>query len=154
MNKYHALLGSLLIVLCAPIFIYVLNNYRSTHFACKANYSAVKNNAVLISKNSLIINGQEGTWMMDGKISYPNADPVVFKLRNSFKLERTYFSYHFHSQKVAITPDDDSYAVLLNNFLADVIVKVNKDSFFYIYPVGGGYVFSSGSMPVMFCNKI
>ena len=142
-----------LLLAASPFFKYLYGEYKKSHFACLTNYSATNNENVLVSNNSLIINGENGTWMMDGKISYPNSEPFFFKLRNNFSVERTKFSYHFHSKRVSIIPSETSYGPKLSEFLADVIISENKNSFFYIYPVNEDYLIYSGTTPIMYCMK-
>lgn len=153
-NKEKYLTITFLLLLASiPFLKYFYTEYKSSHFSCQANYSATNNGNVLVSQNSLIINGKNGTWMMDGKISYQNAEPFFFKLRNNFSVERTKFSYHFHSERVAIIPSETSYGPKLSEFLAGIIINENESSFFYIYPVNDDYLIYSGTMPVMYCMK-
>ncbi|QPF30602.1 hypothetical protein IYV58_27715 (plasmid) [Klebsiella sp. BDA134-6] len=153
-NKKNFITVIFFLLLAAfPFLKYLHGEYKKSHFACLANYSAINNDNVFVSNNSLIINGENGTWMMDGKISYPNSEPLFFKLRNNFSVERTKFSYHFHSKRVSIIPSETSYGPKLSEFLADVIINENKDSFFYIYPAGEDYLIYSGAMPIMYCMK-
>lgn len=91
--------------------------------------------------------------MMDGKITHADAKPLFFKLRNNFRFERTLLAYHFYSEKVAIAPDTLSHSVVLSEFLADIFIKEQQSSFFYIYPINKNYIIYSGSMPIMYCKK-
>lgn len=135
------------------VIIHFINNYNYDHFSCAAAYSAIKKGNVLTSKNSLIIHGDKGTLMMDGKITHADAKPLFFKLRNNFRFERTLLAYHFYSEKVAIAPDTLSHSVVLSEFLADIFIKEQQSSFFYIYPINKNYIIYSGSMPIMYCKK-
>lgn len=153
-NKEKCLSMIFFVLLAAfPCLKYLYGEYKSSHFACLANYSATNNGNVFMSNNSLIINGKNGTWMMDGKISYPNAEPFFFKLRNNFSVEKTKFAYHFHSKRVSIIPNEKSYGPKLSEFLADVIINENENSFFYLYLINDDYLIYSGTMPIMYCMK-
>lgn|GEM_PF-1316770 len=133
--------------------IYFINNYNYDHFSCTASYSAMREGNVLTSKNSLIIHGDKGTWMMDGKITHADAKPVFFKLRNNFSFERTLLAYHFYSDKVSITPNTLTHSSALSEFLTDIFIKEQQSSFFYIYPINNSYIIYSGSMPIVYCKK-
>lgn len=152
-NSIKLMFIILFIIVAIPAFTFLYYNYNSTHFSCSATYTAINNQNVFLSKNSLNINGTHGTWMMDGKITYPDAEPFFFKLRNSFRVEKVNFSYHFYSEKVSVTSNRDTYSDNLHEFLADILIKENVDSFFYIYPLNKDYVIFSGSMPIMYCMK-
>ncbi len=132
---------------------YLYERYQGTHFSCSAKYSAIHDDKLFVSKNSMIINGDHGTWMMDGKITFQNEKPFFFKLRNNFKVSKEKFAYHFHSQRVSVISSDESYHTKLSEFLTDVIIKEGKDSFFYIYPINGDHLIYSGTMPIMYCMK-
>lgn len=135
------------------VIIHFINKYNYDHFSCTAAYSAMKEGNVLTSKNSLIFHGNKGTLMIDGKINYADAKPLFFKLRNNFRFERTLFAYHFYSDKVAIAPDTLTHSDVLDEFLADLLIKEQQSSFFYIYPINKNYIIYSGSMPIMYCKK-
>ncbi|EKS6735782.1 hypothetical protein OR233_004264 [Enterobacter asburiae] len=135
------------------IVIHFINDYNYDHFTCTASYSAIKNDNVLISKNSLIIHGDKGIWMMDGKITHADAKSLFFKLRNNFRFERTMLAYHFYSDKVAIAPDVLTHSSVLSEFLPDILIKEKQSSFFYIYPINKNYIIFSNSMPIMYCKK-
>ncbi len=142
-----------ILLLMIPVIYYAVLQYQKTHFSCFADYSAVNGGKRFISKSSLIVNGDSGTWMMDGKISAQGQAPDYFKLRNRFHLERTDFSYHFLTRKVLISSENNAAVDKLNEFLANVITKPGADSFFYIYRIGENYVVTSGDTPILFCNK-
>lgn len=99
------------------------------------------------------MNGDNGSWMMDGRITTPETKPFFFKLRNTFSFKKTGNSYHFFSKKVSISSSDKTSEDSLSEFLADILIKEGENSFFYIYPANDNYVIFSGNMPIMYCMR-
>lgn len=142
-----------ILVIAAPAIMYFMKYYTDTHIYCSASYSAKKLDSVFIAKNTIILNGKSGTIMMDGKITDSHTPPIFFKLRNNFNFEKIKFAYHIHSKEVSISSNNTSFLEKLNNFLPDVIIKENYDSFFYIYPNGNDRIIYSGNIPILYCAK-
>lgn len=149
--KTLSFISGLMILLMSPVIAHLINNYTNTHFSCDSKYSAVYEDFFLTSKNNLVIDGEEGSWVMEGKISRSDEEPLFFKIINKFNVSKVNFSYHFITQKVNIIPNNASYKELLSKFLAKGAINENTDTFFNIYSMDNNYLIYSGTMPIMYC---
>lgn len=152
-NSKNLIIIALIAVLIIPVLVLFYINYNDKHFRCDAEYSATSDGYFLVSKGSLVINGEHGMLMIDGRISDSQDKVSFFKLRTYFEVEKNNFSYNFNSLNVSISSKQLNNSNILGKFFSDVLIKEGVSSFFYIYSLKENYIIASGNMPLLFCLK-
>ncbi|WP_434638738.1 hypothetical protein ACMYSK_23115 [Klebsiella sp. I138] len=144
---------AMLTIVVSTVSFYLYKQYRMTHFSCAGEYTAIHNDTSFSSRNSLTLNGSDGIWIMDGKISYPDKKASYFKLRNNFKVKREGSAYQFFSEHVTVVPLNNTRINSLDTFVNDAILHEKKSTFYSLYPINNALIIYSGDMPVMYCMK-